>query len=271
MQKIAASVGRGGKNNASDVEVVQRLLNRQSLTGISVPLKVDGIIGDKTIGRVEAFQKQVVKLTQPDGRVDPNGRTLTALNKRGNSKKGTVKVVYSSSLASSKHIVSQYSISVIKQALINANMTQAVITSTIRTPSEQANIMYEQAKKNLTAQFRLYGTTGDEVLKVYKNNAKKTKQEVVTLMKTKIENLLKQGRRTSKHVVTETQHRSLNIIDIGVNSTRAACGTSFNMSGFMTALNDLKANGYIDKVIDETKKTNSCWHIEITPDKKALP
>jgi hypothetical protein len=74
--------------------------------------------------------------------------------------------------------VSQYSISVIKQALINTNMPQAVITSTIRTPLEQANIMYDQAKKSLTAQFRLYGSTGDEVLKVYKNNAKKTKNAI---------------------------------------------------------------------------------------------
>jgi hypothetical protein len=178
-------------------------------------LKIDGIAGFKTITRIEAFQRSIVKMTRPDGRIDPNGRSLLVLNKSSNVLIKSPKVTYSPSLIVSKQIVSKYAISVIQLALRNAGMYQAVITGTIRTPEEQARIMYDNAKKNLTEQFRLYGFTGDEVLKVYKANKTRPESEIIALMKQKICELLNQGRRTSKHVVTENQYRNLNITGAG--------------------------------------------------------
>ena len=168
-------------------------------------------------------------------------------------------------------MVSSYAIAVIQLALSRAGMPQAVITSTMRTPGEQAAIMYRNAKKDLAGQFSLYGATGDEVLKVYKANQTMPDAEVIELMKNKMEELLKQGRRTSQHVVTESDYKILNIIDIGVNSTRAVCGPAFSIDKFTKALTELQSSGYIDTLIDETKKTNSCWHLEVRPNQKTLP
>ena len=75
---IASSVGKGGSNRVEDVAAVQELLNMSA----SLPagrVTVDGSIGPKTIGAIEAFQARVVKLRHPDGRVDPAGRTFVAL------------------------------------------------------------------------------------------------------------------------------------------------------------------------------------------------
>ena len=78
MSTLQGSVGRNGMNRAEDVILVQQLLNRFSnLPG--VPLRVDGDIGPRTIDAIEAFQRVHLGMQQPDGRVDPGGRTLAAL------------------------------------------------------------------------------------------------------------------------------------------------------------------------------------------------
>ena len=76
---IREVVKRGSRNEA-DVKVVQRLLNANlfKITPLSA-LKVDGRIGDKTINAIMEFQKRVVKMVEPDGRVDPNGSTMAEL------------------------------------------------------------------------------------------------------------------------------------------------------------------------------------------------
>jgi peptidoglycan hydrolase-like protein with peptidoglycan-binding domain len=75
---IRGSVGRGGTNRFEDVCVVQELLNKQSIPPLS-PLAVDGIVGPKTIAAIESFQRRVLSISHPDGRVDPGGPTLAAL------------------------------------------------------------------------------------------------------------------------------------------------------------------------------------------------
>lgn len=80
MTEIRASVGDGGSNRKGDVAWVQRLLNRLPLETHASPLTVDGLCGRKTIERIRAFQSEVVRMSRPDGRVDPGGRTLAALN-----------------------------------------------------------------------------------------------------------------------------------------------------------------------------------------------
>jgi len=278
---IRGSVGLKGKNLAPDIKTIQTTLNKVlELIKPTQKLSVDGSLGrtpekSKTVAAIIAFQKKVAGMFNPDGRIDPGGKTIDILkNKAAKSAPVTVNnkatVTYSSSIPTSKQLVSDYSKNVIKLALSEAGMTKAVITSTLRTPSEQAAIMYKNAKINLMAQFRLYGSNGDAVLKVYKKNSTKKQTEVIDLMTDKIEALLKSGKRTSKHCVTDATYKTLNIIDIGVNSTRAASGSSFNLDKFTKALNNLQTKGYIEKVIDETKKSNTCWHIEIKPNKKPI-
>lgn len=81
MATISQSVGQGGVNRPADVRTIQQLLNRNlaRLTPLRA-LDEDSSIGPLTIAAIVEFQKRVVGMQNPDGRVDPNGRTLAALN-----------------------------------------------------------------------------------------------------------------------------------------------------------------------------------------------
>jgi hypothetical protein len=80
MPDIAKSVGIGGQNNKADVRVVQALLNNFT-AGLGLPaLVVDGDYGAKTGTAIRKFQSQILGFPAPDGRVDPGGRTIAALN-----------------------------------------------------------------------------------------------------------------------------------------------------------------------------------------------
>jgi hypothetical protein len=74
---IGGSVGQGGANQALDVRIVQRLLNDWLAKEGQIQLKVDGLVGPKTLGAITAFQKRNV--SRADGRVDPMGPTINAL------------------------------------------------------------------------------------------------------------------------------------------------------------------------------------------------
>lgn len=77
---ISSAVGRGGRNFPPvDVMTVQYLLNCVPAgQGGSVPeLVVDGAVGPKTIAAIEKFQRSFGGFG--DGRVDPGGATLRAL------------------------------------------------------------------------------------------------------------------------------------------------------------------------------------------------
>ena len=72
---ISQSVGRGGDNRKPDARKIQTALN-DVFPGTL--LKVDGDCGTLTIRRIERFQRRF--LQNPDGRVDPGGKTLKRLN-----------------------------------------------------------------------------------------------------------------------------------------------------------------------------------------------
>lgn len=71
---ILGSVGKLGKNNVDDVVKVQHLLAQQ---GMPVG-RADGLCGPRTIGAIYTFQSGF--LSQPDGLVEPGGKTLQRLN-----------------------------------------------------------------------------------------------------------------------------------------------------------------------------------------------
>jgi peptidoglycan hydrolase-like protein with peptidoglycan-binding domain len=303
MHKINSSVGLGGTNRKNDVFFIQQLLNDYQVSGHKTLLEVDGVSGSRTIAQIKAFQKNILKMSHPDGRIDPEGKTLFYLSKRPiiasqpalpstiisppapsapntlntNALKPPVTPAAPTKVnptitmqtqvsygAGVEQIVSDHSKSIIRLALQMAGMPHAVMTSTIRTPNEQAKIMYKNAKINLAGQYKLYGSAGDKVLKVYEKNKEKPQDEVLRLMVAKIVELGKSNIRVSKHVVTREKYKQRNIIDIGVNSTKAKCGAKFNAAAFTKALEQLKTEGRISKFIDETKKSNTCWHIEIS-------
>ncbi len=83
---IRASVGRGGRNEANDVSAVQKRLN-DLMRAPRVKLMVNGRCDPMTEAMIADFQKVVLGMARPDGRVDPNGTTLRALNDAGSEGK----------------------------------------------------------------------------------------------------------------------------------------------------------------------------------------
>lgn len=79
---IIESVGHKAKNNKIDSKVIQAALNlaEHPEFNISHKLSVDGYIGSKTNDVIVLFQKNVLKMANPDGRIDPNGKTLKKLH-----------------------------------------------------------------------------------------------------------------------------------------------------------------------------------------------
>lgn len=80
MAEIRHSVGRGGMNHPADVTLVQRLLNEnlRLLTPLA-PIPLSGKVDPLLLNAIESFQRRVVLMNRPDGRVDPGGRTFRAL------------------------------------------------------------------------------------------------------------------------------------------------------------------------------------------------
>jgi len=80
MHALEGAVGRGGANRAADVKTVRKLLNKT--LHLLVPLPHFGASGnaDEDLHTaIEMLQRRVVLLRDPDGRIDPGGRTWRAL------------------------------------------------------------------------------------------------------------------------------------------------------------------------------------------------
>jgi hypothetical protein len=78
---IARSVGKNGHNKPIDVAMVQNLFNNYfAKTGSNQLFPVIGMDPDNDLpGAITDFQRTVMKMGRPDGKVDPNGRTIAAL------------------------------------------------------------------------------------------------------------------------------------------------------------------------------------------------
>lgn len=78
--KLLASVGKSGTNSALDVKLIQALLNvnlrKRKSKGI---LNISGLLNEKTQQAISNFQSVELKLSKPDGRIDPGGRSFKAL------------------------------------------------------------------------------------------------------------------------------------------------------------------------------------------------
>lgn len=76
---LGQAVGQGGANQRDDVLRVQTLLNEN---GCEPRLDVDGSCGPRTVGAIRWFQERALDMRNPDGRVDPGGRTWVALGRK---------------------------------------------------------------------------------------------------------------------------------------------------------------------------------------------
>jgi len=197
---IKSSVGQGGKNNLNDVQFIQAALKNLAEEDFRLKtLVVDGKYGKKTGDAIRNYQRLIVKLQAPDGRIDPNGRSektlisklieidnalLPELVKKYKLKKAPPSVSGSGPRTISyrqhaKKVVSIYSENIIKLAMGYAGINKCDFSSTIRTFDDQARIMYNNCKAYSsatsvdtlrTARGWGYAKAGREVEKVYFDN-----------------------------------------------------------------------------------------------------
>ena len=80
MGSISASVGSGAANKPADVLTVEKLLNQYLAANGEPPLAADGTVDIDTILTIQSYQERVVGISNPDGRIDPGGKTWQALD-----------------------------------------------------------------------------------------------------------------------------------------------------------------------------------------------
>lgn len=112
--------------------------------------------------------------------------------------------------------VTAYSLSVLKDIMQIAGISQIVITSTARTPAEQARVMYENIERHgVEHQKRLYGPFGDRVIDHYSRlkNSGKHREEIISGMTSKIYSL--GPGKVSRHAGDPSK---LTVVDIAPSS-----------------------------------------------------
>ena len=88
-----------------------------------------------------------------------------------------------------KENVTNFSLQVLEDILQAAGLSSAVISSTSRTPTDQARVMFNNiVSKGVAAQKKLYAAAGDAVIDEYvkAKKAKKTPTEIKAAMEAKI-------------------------------------------------------------------------------------
>jgi hypothetical protein len=118
--------------------------------------------------------------------------------------------------------VTPYSMGVIKDILTAAKITTALVSSTARSPSDQARVMYDNAERHgVDSQHRLYGPSGDKVLDVY--SARKAAGDTPDAIKAAMETKIKEIGPThvSRHA---SDPRVLNVLDIAPSSIKDKVG-----------------------------------------------
>lgn len=174
MPTISRAVGKGVSNpNTNDVTLVQRLLNKHRPPPF-LQISENGILTSETVAAIEEFQRRVVKMMAPDGRVDPNGATLRKLAAGGGTNgsslglpplgggsasaaagstasgvfshpdAGKVTLTYGANAVKLNSKAEQ----LLKSIIAACGMTSANLTSTLRTYHDQARITITQTYKN---------------------------------------------------------------------------------------------------------------------------
>lgn len=77
--RLVSSVGKGTNNSATDVKLVQALLNVYLRHESKKTLAISGKCDPETLSAIENFQKNEQKLPKPDGRIDAGGRSFDSL------------------------------------------------------------------------------------------------------------------------------------------------------------------------------------------------
>ena len=112
--------------------------------------------------------------------------------------------------------VTSFSLVVLKDILRTAGLSGALISSTARSPAQQARVMFNNIEaKGVAAQKKLYAAAGDEVIDVYVKSkaAKKSPDQIKADMEAKIIEL---GPTSVSHHAADP--KVLNVFDVAPSS-----------------------------------------------------
>ena len=146
-----------------------------------------------------------------------------------------------------KEYVKQYALDVIIDILTKSNNVNCLITSTARTPYDQARIMFDNCElKGSMAQLKLYKEAGQQVVKVYMNRGIDNRESTIAKMEAKILEI--GASHVSRHCA---DFNKLCVVDIAPSSIS-------NKSGFI-------AETLLDKRVSKLlhPPTDPAFHLEI--------
>ena len=112
--------------------------------------------------------------------------------------------------------VTPYSLAILKDILRAADLKRALVSSTARSPKEQARVMYDNCEQHgADAMKRLYARAGDQVIDVYVRSraAGKTPDQIKLDMETKIKDV--GPTNVSRHA---SDPKVLNVFDVAPSS-----------------------------------------------------
>ncbi|MDX6272402.1 MAG: hypothetical protein QOD28_3625 [Acidobacteriota bacterium] len=155
-------------------------------------------------------------------------------------------------------VVSVHTIGVLTEILNAANLDSCLITSTSRTPQDQARIMFNNiVNKGVAAQKSLYRAPGKAVIDEYvkAKNAGKNSDQIKAAMEAKIRSL---GPANVSHHCADPS--TLNVVDISPSSLS-------NKTAFEKATKASQAKGAVSKFLTPGNN-DPAYHLEI-PQPKA--
>ncbi len=148
--------------------------------------------------------------------------------------------------------ISDHSIDVLKNIAKEAGETSIIVTSTTRSPEDQARIMYNNCETHgADSQKNLYGPSGDKVVEEYEKAQEdnKGREETIEAMKDKINEVGPQN--VSRHCGDPTEK---NVVDVAPSSVT-------NNDKFKESAEKAEKDGTVEKYIDYP--TDPAHHFEI--------
>lgn len=161
-----------------------------------------------------------------------------------------------------RELVSEHTKTILRQIGEELGVDKLYITSGLRPPDRQAKTMYANIQATgVKAQKGMYSEAGDMVIDTYVSAcaAGKSKSEIIAAMEAEIVRLSENGKRVSKHCVSEVQYKKLNVIDVSPRTVPRV-----RHKAMKAKLVSLKSQGFVEKfIIPGEVKGEPAYHIEI--------
>lgn len=165
--------------------------------------------------------------------------------------------------STARQLVSPQNIALLKGFLREAGQARAVITSTLRLPSDQARVMFDNLFNNTSPR---YAAPGQQVVNVYRLMTRGLTRPQIASQRVAIQNameakILEVGpTRVSNHCNTEAGYAAYQVFDVGPGAS------GFSASSrrlFVSAVARAKAAGRVREFLHPGNSNDPAFHFEI--------